>query len=187
MKIRRDVLQEAILHEPEIRRNQIEAMCRKASKALNSSAGLKESDPAWLWTLKIKGFTALEETHVRQAFIEAVEKSLFDSELLQPSTRLKDEKIKEHISKVEWALLEFWLAKEGAELSRSLCYYNDNALAKLVDFLFGFADGHYSEQSIRKVWERLGLKKSPKLLFRDVDTSVKPVMPVPYKVVLMPD
>jgi len=190
MKFRQEIIQEIVAQEPEIRRNQIEAMCRKAAAALDSAAGLTESDPAWLWKLKIKGKGALDEREVEREFMKAAknaDNAIFQKADAARSSPINDADIKSQINKVEWLLLELWLAKGNAPFFRSLCYYNDTALAKLAGFLLGNNQGH-NGKSIRKVWERLGLKKSTKLLFRDVEIHPgKPAMPVPYKVIQIPD
>jgi hypothetical protein len=194
MKFRPEIIREIVAHEPEIRRNQIEAMCRKAAAALDSAAGLTESDPAWLWKLKIKGKRALDEKEVEREFMDAAKNS-DNAIFLKAATALsspvkKDADFRgDEISKVQWLLLEQWLAKENAAFFRSLCYYNDKALAKLVAFLLNCNLGEsFPEKNIRNVWKRLGLKKSTRLLFCDVEILPgKPAMPVPYKVIQSPD
>jgi hypothetical protein len=191
VKIDPKLISELAAQEPAIRRNQIEAMSGKAAEALNSATGLSESDPAWLWTLKIKGGSALDQTQIQRALVEAVKTNSSEWNLLKkinaPSEPLADADVNENITKAEWMLLEFWLAANNAPFFRSFCYYNDKALAKLVDHLLDHAQGHYSDKSVRKIWERLGLKKSTKLLFRDVEILPgKPAMPIPYKVIQSP-
>jgi hypothetical protein len=188
--IKQNILEEIVSNEPEMRRIQISAMVRKAFKALDSAAGLSESDPPWLWKLKIKGKKALEEKDIERAFLESAKAesdgALFKKAVSAHASLLDDREIKAQIPKVEWLLLEYWVAKEKAPLFRSLCYYNDQALAKLVAFLLKLNPG--SDKSIRKIWERLGLKKSRRLLFRDVKIIAgKPAMPVFYKVIQNPD
>ena len=168
-----------IANEPEMRRIQISAMVCKANKALDSAADLTVSDPAWLWQLKIKGKCALDETEVERAFLEAA-KSNPDGDVFKKATvvlrasPLNDADIKSKINNVEWLLLQWWLAPDGDQLFKSLCYYNDTALAKLVEFLLGNNQGH-NGKSIRKVWERLGLEKAQQLLFRDVEIKKNPL------------
>ena len=174
-----------------MRRVQLSAMVFKAFKALDSAAGLKESDPAWLWKLKIKGKCALVENDVERAFVEAAKTNsnddVFQKAITARASSLNDADIKSQINKVEWLLLEQWLAVKNAPFERSLCYYNDKALAKLIDFLLGFNDGHFNDKSIRKVCEKLGLKKARQLLFRDIEvkknllTNKLWAVPIPFK------
>jgi hypothetical protein len=171
------IISEVIANEPEMRRVQLSAMVCKANKALDSAAGLTVSDPAWLWQLKIKGKCALNEKEVECAFLEAA-KSDTDTGMIQKAVTalaspLNDADIQSQINKVEWLLLEQWLAKEKADFFRSLCYYNDTALAKLVGFLLGNNQGH-NGKSIRKVCEKLGLKKAQQLLYRDIVVNERP-------------
>jgi hypothetical protein len=173
------IIFEAMANEPEMRRIQISAMVRKAFKALDSVAGLTESDPPWLCKLTIKGKCVLDEKEVERAFLEEA-KSNPDGDVFKKATvalrasPLNDTDIKSKINNVEWLLLEWWLAPDGNQLFKSLCYYNDTALAKLVSYLLGNNQGH-NGKSIRKVWERgLGLKKARQLLFHDVEFKKNP-------------
>ena len=168
-------------------------MCRKAGLVLNSATGLTEADPAWLWKLRIKGKVALDEKEVERAFLASAKSdsdSYFAKAYAAIQKPLAKGDIENEVSRCEWKLLEFWLAKENAPFFMSFCFYNDKALAKLLDFLLRQNQGHYSEKSIRKTWERLGLKKSTVLLFRDVEIAPlgesAAVMPVLYKVIQSP-
>jgi hypothetical protein len=182
------VVQEIDVEEAEIRRFQISAMRRKAFKALDSATGLTESDPPWLWNLKINGKKALNEENIHQAFIQAAQSNPGTWQLPKAvkalESPLTDALIREQITKAEWLLLEFWLAKSGVPLIYSFCYYNDKALAKLLEFLLSQSEGQYSDKYVRKIWERLGLKKSRRLLFRDVKIVAGAAQPVPYKEVI---
>jgi predicted NAD-dependent protein-ADP-ribosyltransferase YbiA (DUF1768 family) len=186
-----EVIPEVVANEPEIRRVQISAMVRKVGKAVNAAADLVESDPPWLWKLKIKGKSALDEKEVEQAFMEAAKSNsnddIFQKAVTARESPLNDADIGNEINKVERLLLEQWLAVKNAPFEKSLCYYNDKALAKLIDYLLDFNDGHFNEKSIRNVWKRLGLKKAQPLLFRDIEVKKNPqtnklwAVPIPYK------
>jgi hypothetical protein len=171
------IIPELVANEAGIRRVQITAMVCKAFKALDSAANLTEFDPAWLWKLKVEGKCAFEEKEVERAFMEAA-KSNFDDGIFKKAVAaraspLNGADIKDQINKVEWFLLEWWLAAEYAPFCKSLCYYNDTALSKLVAFMLGNNQGH-NGKSIRKVWERLGLEKGKPLLFRDIEIKNNP-------------
>jgi hypothetical protein len=173
--------------ESELRRIQIEAMVRRAFRAIDSASGLTESDPDWLRVLVLTGpASAMDREDVCKAVESAIRNqespALSKMSKLVSRPSLTKERINASITKVEWLLLHHWLACDGAPLEASLCYYNDTALAKRVELQLGLVPGsQYSGKYIRKVWERgLGLKKGT-LLFRDVQAEDGRIFPVYYK------
>jgi len=188
------IISEIRANEPEMRRVQISAMSRKAGKAVDSAAKLNESDSPLVWKLKIKGRGALDDKEIESEFMEAL-KSDSNNEFFKKagtalSSPLNDVDIKKEISNVERLLLEHWLAKETATFIWSLCYYNDKALTRFVEFWLNYNQDQLPEKTIRKVWERLGLEKARTLLFRDMKVKRNPQtnqwcpVPVPYKKVI---
>jgi hypothetical protein len=112
------IIPELVANEPEMRRVQISAMVCKAFKALDSAANLTDFDPAWLWKLKVKGKCALDEKEVERAFMEAAKTNpddgIFQKAVTARASPLNEADIKGQINKVEWLLLERWLAAECA-------------------------------------------------------------------------
>jgi hypothetical protein len=119
--------------EPEIRRIQFETMCCEAFKTLDSATGLTESDPQWLWTLKLRGADALNKKSIARAFIETAQSNsdLWSKGVKAVHSPLNDAHLLQN-KKVPWRLLECWLASSGSPFQFSFCYYNDKALAKLI-------------------------------------------------------
>jgi hypothetical protein len=181
------ILQEIKKEEPEIRRIKNEAMRRKGFKDLDSAAGLNENDPSWLWTLKIKGKEALNEKSIAQSFIHEAQSDpaswLLPKAVEALQLPLLDADVNAKITKPQRLLLELWLAKSGVPRFYwlSFCYYNDKAIAKMLGFILNYQKGHFNEKSVRKIWERLGLKKSRRLLFRDVEFRRGEAFPVIFK------
>lgn len=174
------------LGEPQIRRNQIEALCRCVFRAIDSVTGLNPDDPPWLFRCALMGREdARKDPDVQAGILDLIgspdwiriAKLLGDS----PSSPLENSEINDHIGKLRALLLCHWLAKDGVAFQFSLCYYTDSALAKLCAFQLGRKPDALPSKYVRKTWERLGLKKATVLLFRDVEISKSKVTPVFYK------
>jgi hypothetical protein len=175
--------------EPEIRRVQIAATEKRAFAALDSAAGLTDTDPPWLWRLRLE-----RNPTARRNILDAVKVALQERnpqpfrDILRvlEQAEVSDLNIKEQIARVEWLLLDAWLARDGAPFELSLCYYSDRALAKLCSWWCGLNLEHWNVKSIRKVWERLGLRKASRLLFKDVEFHGKEVHSIPFKKLIQP-
>jgi len=170
-------MNEIISGRPELRRLCEKAKERMVGLAVNEAAGMTEDDPPWLWKLKIKGQSALNEPEVERSFLEAAKGSpgnkLFQQASDALSKPLDDTAIKERIShQVKNLMLKCWLAEDHAPLHKSFCHYSDPALKRLVAFLLDLNE--IDENTIRKIWERLGLRKSKHLLIRDVIIKKNP-------------
>jgi hypothetical protein len=181
--------------EPEIRKLQVEAMCRYLSRTFDSAAGLGPDDPWWLWSLRLNG---PDHPDVKDGLHQAFKNG--DESLRRawgfarkPPLDVNEFTSEIQESKVSNLILCLWLSPDPESetyqasglpahpnpFQFSLCYYNDTALAKLNNMIFEISNGH-NAKSIRKVWSRLGLKKSRTLLFKDVEMTNGLILPVPY-------
>jgi hypothetical protein len=176
-------------NEPEIRRTQIEAIIRYVGRVLNSAAKLTEDDPPWLWKLRLQGAKAADDPILHAEITKALREGnagllhrFYEVGASLPAA-LTDDQIDDQILQIEKLLLEGWLARDGANFFCSFCYHSDISLSKLVNFMaWGKLEGSLCNQkSIRKKWERLGLKKASTLLFKDVEIRDGKLFPVPFK------
>jgi hypothetical protein len=172
--------------EDRIRRVQIEAKSRYAAKVVNAAAGLSEDDPPWLWKLRLLGKKAADDPRLSPEIEKAIREgnSGLSSRVAHAwgslSAPLTDGQIRSMCDNVDRLLLKWWVApNRGAEFSRSFCYYSDEALCKVVNFLLG--TNAWNAKNIRKRWERLGLEQASTTLFKDAEICDGKPFPVPFK------
>ena len=161
--------------------------CQTISKAsggkIRKASQTEKNFPGWVFLFVLNN--NLDDPLVQQGIIDAVKNKeknpkFFELtiKLLQnyPNPDLIDRSLKT-LSEVERFLMRFWFKDESDTWFKdgftrtSYCFYSNKALAKELQHRMGFNDGHFSEDYLRKIYTRLGLKKSKYILYTDLDTS----------------
>jgi hypothetical protein len=135
----------------------------------------EKNSPPWIITFADK--TDLDDPVVQQGIIDAIKNKEENPKIFELTIKLLQNYpnrglIKQStrtLSTVEVLLMAFWFCEELD--IRSFCFYSNKALAKFFQHRMGFNDGHFTEDYLRKIYTRFGLKKSKYILFTDLDTS----------------
>lgn len=166
-----------------IARNVIDCMAQAAHEAVNKVAQLAEDSPPWMCKMKLLGPAAMKDPEISALLAKAQadgEVSFFKELVSHLSTVSPgDDEFRNEVAKDNIFFLENWLKRPSAGLDKSLCYYSDVAIAKVFSWYFGITER--SSDTVRKKWERLGLKRSKYTLFRDVELTSKGLLPIPFK------
>src|SRR5690606_20467990 len=72
------------------------------------------------------------------------------------------------ISRLEWELVELWLRPSLQSFDQSLCYYSFEALARFFNVHTPRPGAEWKAQEIRYQCRKLGLMRSERILFRDI-------------------
>lgn len=178
--------------------NATECAVRVAWKAINQATGLSDDSEAWKFRVRFFGKESLAATEpvadkIQQLFkgdSSVDETAAFFLELgpLLSKAAVSDQDIRAAIPREAVWFLEHWIQKP-CELS--LAYYTDSAIAKLYFWTHPSAPDYGGDRGdrMKKVWRRLGLRKSKHVLFRDVEFIGDKAQPVPfekYRVVAKP-
>jgi len=183
-KIKPEVFDQINKELPTIKKNQEDAQKRMGCFTVDSATGKKvlkyaDSYPAfdpWLYKFALKG--DLDSEDVKSGIVAAIKNKQQDratyNALLTMMDRYPSKVTNEAISeyyldKLERMILDWWLAPDCSQ-EMSYCFYNDPALLKLLKSLIPQnVKGKLTIDRVRKTYKRLGLKKSKRLLFNDVE------------------
>ena len=180
-----------------ILRNQLKAQITMAGYSWDVVMGLnpkkgqpnKKELPAWLYKFAIEQNPIDPEVLV--GILNAVANRKATPDEYNDFIRLADkspedftnEEARKILSKTETHLLNHWFSPTR-DWRMCLCFYNDSALTKLLDFLSD-VKVRRPRDTVVKTYKRLNLKKASVLLFKDVQIKGEEAIPVPYQNLLV--
>jgi len=145
----------------------------------------KKELPPWLYKLAIK--RDFDDPEVKDGIQKAFKNREVSPEEYNDLIRLydksqeefTDQKALKTLNEIDIKLLENWY-HPSRDWGMCLCFYTDNALSKMIDFLSD-VKLRYSGNAVAKVYKRMNLKKAPTLLFKDVEFEGAKAIPVAFK------
>ena len=180
-----------------ILRNQLKAKITMAGYSWDVVMGLnpkkgqpnKKELPSWLYKLAIEQNPS--DPEVNEGILKALDNREINPDEYNYLKRITDESSKKFtneearkiLSKTETHLLNHWFSPTR-DWQMCLCFYNDSALTKLLDFLSD-VKVRRPRDTVVKTYKRLNLKKASVLLFKDIQIKGEEAIPVPYQNLLV--